>query len=249
MVKFAVKSHTGLVREKNEDSYSIVTDKSGTPVVLVIADGMGGHNSGEIASKMAVDHISSHILDMPSNPSLEDSILEFISGLMEEANARIYSLSSQKGANYGMGTTLITAAAFENKLFIGHAGDSRVYLIRNGRIERITTDHSLVEELVKTGSLSRSEANNHPKKNIITRAVGCTESIQIDTYKCDIYDNDIFILCTDGLTNMLSEEEIMEVAESAASLETACEELVDRANKNGGEDNITVIMLENKKAI
>lgn len=248
-MKFAVKSHTGLVREKNEDSFSIITGQSGIPVVLVIADGMGGHNSGEIASKMAVDHISSRILEMPSNPAMEDSILEFISRLMEEANTRIYSLSSKKGANYGMGTTLITAVAFENKLFIGHAGDSRVYLIRNGRIERITTDHSLIEELVRTGTLSRSEADNHPRKNIITRAVGCNESIQIDTYKCDIYDDDIFILCTDGLTNMLSEDEIVEVAESAPSPEAACEELVDRANKNGGEDNITVIILENKQAM
>lgn len=246
-MKYGVKSHSGLVREKNEDSFKIVTGESGLPVVLIIADGMGGHNAGELASKMAVDHISSHILEINTDSSSDDDIIQFINRLMTEANAKIYELSSKEGANYGMGTTLITAVVFENRLLIGHAGDSRLYLIRNGSIERITTDHSLVEELVKNGSLSRSEAKNHPKKNIITRAVGCNETIQIDTYKCDIYDKDILILCTDGLTNMLSDEEIMMVATSASSPEAACEELVNRANKNGGEDNITVIMLENTR--
>lgn len=242
-MKYAVKSHKGMIRETNEDGFNIVTGDDGIPVALIIADGMGGHNSGEIASKMAVDFISHEILDINSCAYDTDKMLKFIENLMEGANAHVYSASSQQGMNFGMGTTLISAVAFENRMFIGHVGDSRVYLLRNGILSKITVDHSLVEELVKEGSLSRAEALNHPQRNVITRAIGCTPKVQIDTYTCGIDDRDTFVLCTDGLTNMVSDEEIKTIIENASSPEAACEELVNRANCNGGEDNITVIIL------
>ena len=244
-VKFGVKSDRGMIREINEDSYNIIAGYPGVPVSFIIADGMGGHNSGEIASKAAVDFVSNYILQFPGTLSNEENIADSLAETMSKANARVYALSKEEKANSGMGTTLIVAIICNKKLFVGHIGDSRVYLIRNGKIKRITSDHSYIEELVRSGSLTRKEAEKHPKKNLITRALGCSDEIEIDTYTCEIKTNDIFMLCTDGLTNMLGEEEIMQVLEKTDDPGAACDELVAGANRNGGEDNITVIAFRN----
>lgn len=241
-MRFAVKSDRGMVREINEDSYNIIAGYSGIPVTFIIADGMGGHNSGEIASKMAVDFISNYILQFPEILSNEDNIPSAINEIMKKANREVYEHSKQQESYYGMGTTLIAAVVFNKKLFIGHIGDSRVYLIREGTIKRMTIDHSLIEELMQNGTLTKEEAENHPKKNIITRALGCSEEIQVDTYSCRMNDNDIYMLCTDGLTNMLNEDEIKEIIESAETPELACEELINQANERGGNDNTTVMI-------
>lgn len=244
-MRFAVMSHKGMVREMNEDSYNIIAGNQDIPVTFIIADGMGGHNSGEIASKMAVDFISSYILQFMQELSREECIPEVIREVMVKANTDVYRKSLESEAYSGMGTTLIMAVAFNNKLFIGHVGDSRAYLIRNGQMTKITTDHSYIEELVRNGSLTREEARSHPGKNLITRALGCSEDIQIDFYLSDIMQKDNFLLCTDGLTNMLMENEIKEKIERSDDPVTACDELIRRANENGGEDNITVIVIKN----
>jgi protein phosphatase len=164
---------------------------------------------------------------------------------MEEANADVYRKSLEHEGDRGMGTTLIVAVVHNKKLVIGHIGDSRVYMIRDDSIERMTEDHSCIEELVKNGTLTREEAKNHPNKNLITRALGCSESIQIDTYTYDLKDDDVFVICTDGLTNMLSEKEIKEIVIDCEDPELACDKLIMEANKSGGEDNITVIVFRN----
>jgi PPM family protein phosphatase len=246
-VKFGVKSHTGMVREINEDSYNVIAGYPGVPVSFIIADGMGGHNSGEIASKAAVDFISNYILQYPELISDVDDISNGIKEIMLKANEEVYNLSMEQEENYGMGTTLITAVINNQRLFIGHIGDSRVYLIRDGELQRVTTDHSLIEELVANGTLTREEAKVHPNKNVITRALGCDENIQIDTYISNMKDEDIYILCTDGLTNKVSEDEILEVVEKVEDPNAACEELIKKANGNGGEDNITVIVIKNNE--
>lgn len=244
-MEFAARSDKGMIREKNEDSFNIVWGHHGVPVTFIIADGMGGHNSGEVASKMAVDCISKSILEFSEIRIEEKDIPSFIKDIMERANKEILSVSKEQEENHGMGTTLITASVWGEKLFIGHIGDSRVYLVRKGEIQRVTTDHSYIEELVKNGTLTREEAENHPQKNIITRALGCFEEVKIDTYICDIKEEDYFILCTDGLTNMLSENEIKDIVSNNKDTELACDTLVRRANENGGEDNITVIVIKN----
>ncbi|MCX8129011.1 MAG: Stp1/IreP family PP2C-type Ser/Thr phosphatase [Clostridia bacterium] len=243
-LRFGVKSDKGMVREINEDSYNIIAGYSEIPVAFIIADGMGGHNSGEIASKMAVEYISNSVMNISKDFENSD-IAETIKGFMEKANADVYKASQEHEDNFGMGTTLITALVYQKKMYIGHVGDSRVYLIRENRIERLTTDHSFIEELIKSGTLTREEAENHPKKNIITRALGCSEDIQVDTYIADIMSDDTFILCTDGLSNMLDDDEIMEIVKANDEPAAVCEKLVDAANKNGGEDNITVILIKN----
>ncbi len=249
-MRFGVKSDKGMVREINEDSYKIISGYPGIPSAFIVADGMGGHNSGEIASKLAVDFISNYILSSPSSFTAEKDIPSAISHMIEKANSSIYNSSMEHANNYGMGTTLTVAvecsgvaAGCGKKLYIGHIGDSRAYVVRHSGIERITTDHSFIEELIKSGSLTREEAENHPKKNIITRALGCVESIESDIYISDIMENDIFIICTDGLTNMLGEDVIKKMAQEFDNPQEACDRMVEAANKNGGNDNITVVVI------
>ncbi len=244
-VRFGVKSDRGKVREINEDSYNVIVGYPGIPVSFIIADGMGGHNSGEVASKAAVDSASKYILESPKVLSEAEDILQVIKEVMEDANKYVFKKSLESEVDFGMGTTLIVAVVHDKKLFIGHVGDSRVYMLRDHGIDRLTEDHSFIEELIKNGTLTREEAENHPNKNVITRALGCAENIQIDTYSYDLRDDDICIMCTDGLTNMLSEAEIKEIIEVNEDLELTCEKLVAEANKKGGEDNITVIAFKN----
>jgi protein phosphatase len=244
-LKFGVKSDKGLIREKNEDSFNVIAGKKDVPVSFIIADGMGGHNSGEVASSMSVDYISNYIIEHPELFKDENTVEISIKKIVEAANEVIYRKSLEVIENSGMGTTLIMASVVNGKLFIGHVGDSRAYLIRNGVIKRITTDHSYIEELIKNGSLTREEADNHPQKHIITRALGCSDSITPDTYKCEIMENDIYILCTDGLTNMLSENDIKDIVEQNEDPAAASSKLVEKANSNGGADNITVIVFKN----
>ncbi|HEX9060117.1 MAG TPA: Stp1/IreP family PP2C-type Ser/Thr phosphatase [Clostridia bacterium] len=243
-MKFGVKSDRGIIRELNEDSYNLITGYPNVPVCFIIADGMGGHNSGEVASRTAVDSISNSILQQGEALSDESKIQETIENIIYKANSEIYELSKQQVQNSGMGTTLILSVIVNKKLYIGHLGDSRVYVVRDGMMERITTDHSYIEELIKNGSISRQEALNHPQKNLITRALGCFEQIEVDTFSCNVKDNDIFLMCTDGLTNMVDEETIKDILERYDDPEKACEELVREANARGGEDNITVIVFK-----
>lgn len=243
-MRFAVKSDRGKVREVNEDSYNIIAGYSGIPTVFLIADGMGGHNSGEVASKMAVDLASEYIFMLPSSAFDEENILAHISEIMKKANESITEAAGQKEVHTGMGTTFIIAVVLSTRMYIGHIGDSRVYLIRDGNMQRLTTDHSFVEELVKNGTLTREEAENHPRKNLITRALGGSIDIEIDTYICDILPGDQFVLCTDGLTNMVPENEIKLVIEETGDPEAACTELIERANRYGGDDNTTVVVVK-----
>lgn len=241
-MRFAVKSDKGMVREINEDSYNIIAGYPGIPVTFIVADGMGGHNSGEIASKMAVDLVSNYILQSESMLLQGVDMEKVIKDIVQKANGVVYAKSKENETNFGMGTTLIIAVIYNKKMIIGHIGDSRVYIIRKGVIEQITTDHSLIEELVINGSITREEAKNHPKKNVITRAIGCYEEVEVDLYHLDIKEDDIFILCTDGLSNMLSDEEIKNTVDSNDNPELVCDELVRLANEKGGEDNITVLL-------
>ena len=244
-MRFGVESDKGIIREINEDSYKVISGKDGLPDTFIVADGMGGHNSGELASLMAVDLSEEYLLKFFQPDIDEEGMQSFICNMMTEVNKSIFSKAKESEENFGMGTTFVIGIFLKGKLIIGHVGDSRVYLLRNGLLQRLTTDHSYIEELIKNGSLTREEAHNHPKKNIITRALGCEENVAIDTYCVDVYEDDIFILCTDGLTNMLSEDEILSIINNNDDPHYLCGELVRLANEKGGEDNITVIIVKN----
>lgn len=246
-MKISVKSDKGLLREKNEDSVQVINGKEGIPVTFIIADGMGGHNSGEIASRLAVNYVADFIAANPAMFLDESVITDSIKTVMNNANDFVYTSSIKEESNYGMGTTLIVAVLLNNRMYIGHVGDSRVYIIREGNIKKITTDHTYIEELVRNGSLTREQAEKHPKRNIITRSIGCSEEVLVDTYYYEVEEDDVFIFCTDGLTNMLCEEEIKSIILENEDPEVACNELIRRANEEGGEDNITVILFKNCK--
>lgn len=243
-MRFAAKSDIGKIREINEDSFKVIIGQTGRPDTFIIADGMGGHNAGEVASQTAVDFAEEYIMNYSHIFSDKEKILSGIEKLIEEANKDVYNKAREIDTNHGMGTTFIIAVLFEGVLYIGHVGDSRLYLIRDGKIEKITTDHSYIEELVKNGTITREEALNHPKRNIITRALGCEEDIVVDKISIDIEDMDILMLCTDGLTNMLSENEIVDVINNSDDLQSCCDRLINMSNEKGGDDNITIILVE-----
>ncbi|MBM7615846.1 Stp1/IreP family PP2C-type Ser/Thr phosphatase [Alkaliphilus hydrothermalis] len=237
----------GKVREINEDNYCIMNE--GLEMYMV-ADGMGGHNGGEVASSIAIDIIREHIIKYISGEG-EDLEEQGIKGILFEAfnraNKEILSHSEVDEECDGMGTTATLVLRVNDQLYIGHIGDSRAYLIRKGQIRQITQDHSLVAELVRQGSISEREAMKHPQKNIITRALGTDENIKVDISNTDIQDEDILVLCTDGLSNFVDKYEIEKIVLETEDCQACCRELVSLANQRGGFDNITVIVIKNNR--
>ncbi len=244
-MKYAARTDKGKHRELNEDCFNIIPGSGGIPATFIVADGMGGHNSGEVASKAAVDFISGAVSGSPERFGPESDIGEEIKRLMEQTNGSVYEKSLEMAENNGMGTTMTIAVAVDGVMYIGHIGDSRLYLINNGSIKQLTTDHSYIEEMIRNGSMTREEAKSHPRKHVITRALGCTAEVEADIYSRRMEAGDTYLICSDGLTNMVSEDEILELAGGNAP-DAACEALVKRANDNGGEDNITVIIINNE---
>lgn len=243
-MEIGVKTDIGKIRNINQDSYYISFYED-CPI-FIIADGMGGHKAGEIASKMATKIISSSLEKDLKNLKLDDDIKNTIEDSIWVANEKIYNKSLEHEEFSGMGTTVTLAYKVNGKIFIGHVGDSRAYLLRDGELHQITKDHSLVEELIRNGSISREEANVHPQKNIITRAVGTSKEIKSDLMVKENLKDDILLLCSDGLTNMVSDDEIKELLLNNKDIQKTCELLVEISNDKGGLDNITVLAIKFK---
>jgi serine/threonine protein phosphatase PrpC len=221
----------GRTRRHNEDSYVI------EPPLFAIADGMGGAQAGEVASRLATAALKEGQADAGGEQRIAD--------LIQEANRRVYDRSSSDPNTSGMGTTITVALVEDDHVSFGHVGDSRAYLIRDASMEQLTEDHSLVNELLKTGKLSREEAETHPQRSVITRALGTDPDVDVDTFSVRAEDGDLFLLCSDGLTDMVSEESILDVVERHRNdIEGALRALVKEANRGGGQDNITVVAFE-----
>jgi len=225
-----VVSHTGRKRRHNEDAY--VCD----PPLFAIADGMGGARAGEVASSLAAAAVQAD--DAGGDGK------ERVAALIQAANRSVYERSSNDAEVAGMGTTMTVALVEETGVTFGHVGDSRAYVLRDGALEQLTDDHSLVAELVRGGKLSAEEAVHHPQRSVITRALGTDPDVDVDTFTVEAHEGDIYVLCSDGLTDMIGDDEIGEVLGERRSLDDATEELVRRANRAGGQDNITVIAFE-----
>lgn len=232
----------GLVRNNNEDSFYKSTDFD-LPL-FIVADGMGGHNAGEIASKMAIDIIKQYFVENKNSLDNENKLISVINKSIKEANKKIYKLSKDDELYSGMGTTITLAYIFKGKIYIGHVGDSRAYIISNGQIFQITEDHSLVQELIKNGSITIEEGKTHPQRNMITRAAGTSEDIEVDITTKAFNNNDKLLICSDGLSNMVNDDEIIHTFNNEPLIKKACEELIKKAKNNGGKDNITVIAIE-----
>jgi PPM family protein phosphatase len=224
-------SDPGRRRRRNEDSYVV------SPPLFAVADGMGGAQAGELASRIAVEAMGAEA---------DSTGEERVAALIREANRRVFARSHEDATASGMGTTM-TAALVEDDgtVTIGHVGDSRAYRLRGDRLEQLTDDHSLVAELVRSGRLSAEEAESHPQRSVITRALGTDPDVDVDVFTVEGEPGDLFLICSDGLTTMVEDDEIQRVlAEGRADLEATARDLVNRANRGGGEDNITVVFFE-----
>ena len=243
MVRYAGKSDIGRSRAHNEDAFCIVGGVNGLPLVVAVADGMGGHKAGDIASGMAVEAVSASIMAEPIEDGGYDAVASRLARIIDEANEVIYRRSLADIECSGMGTTLIIAAAFDKSLVIAHIGDSCAYHCRADALQKVTTDHTYVEELVRLGTLTREEALTHPRRNYITKVVGCTSKVSADFYNVGLEPGDRVMLCTDGLSKMLRDSEILAAVYASDDPDTICASLIEQANQRGGYDNITALAL------
>jgi PPM family protein phosphatase len=226
---YAVASDTGRRRRRNEDNYVVA------PPLFAVADGMGGAQAGEVASQLAASALEGGNTDAPDGPQRIDE-------LIQEANRRIFDRASSDPSASGMGTTMTVALVEGMSVAIGHVGDSRAYLVRGEHMEQLTEDHSLVNELLKSGKLSEEEAQVHPQRSVITRAVGTDPDVDVDGFTIEAEDGDVFLICSDGLSDMVEDEEILELLHrDRDDLDKAVRALVSAANRGGGEDNITAV--------
>lgn len=237
----------GKRRELNEDSYKIIGFAENEPRGLcVLADGMGGHNAGEVASRTAVEVITEELGEKLGEEN-DEKINFNIAAAIDFANSKVYEMSIGNPEQAGMGTTTVIAYVKDDSVRIANIGDSRAYAVSEKKICKITTDHSVVEQLVKNGTISPEEARVHPDKNLITRALGTEEFVDADFYDYKPKEGEVVLLCSDGLTEMLYEDEIKDIINNAGSMKDAVEKLVEKANDNGGVDNITVICIQFKR--
>lgn len=241
MIKTAFASSTGRVRETNQDYVDVFKNHKDV-TMAVVCDGMGGHQGGDVASTMAVSHLGHSF----SKTDFEDPEIakKWLNVQLKLENEVILETADRFSDLNGMGTTIVVAMAFAEKILIGHLGDSRAYIYGNGQFKQITEDHSLVNELIKIGEITEQQARSHPQKNIITETLGVSNGINPEFNLLEVHAGDIFLLCTDGLTNSLTDPQIQQIlATKNLTLKERCNRMINEANRLGGEDNITVCLL------
>lgn len=229
---------TGAMREMNQDFFFASDTAVGNlPNLYIVADGMGGHKAGDYASRYTTQRI---VASVSRNKGKEPVII--LKEAIQKANELLIAEAREDETKQGMGTTVVVATIQDNKMLVANVGDSRLYVVSD-KIRQITKDHSLVEEMVRLGEVDKSQAREHPVKNIITRAIGATETVEVDFFEVDLNPADIVLLCSDGLTNMVEDEEIYAILKEGDNLEEQVDTLVKTANINGGRDNITVMII------
>jgi len=236
------KTDVGKLREKNQDFYYASTEDDMIQLYIV-ADGMGGYNGGEVASSLATNAAKGYILsNFEAICDEKEKILMLIKSAIEYANMIVLEKAKSEKELEGMGTTLDICLIYNNKIFIGHVGDSRIYRIRKEIIRKLTKDHSYVQQLIEDGKITKEEAATHPKKNMITKALGVSSFVEPDVFVKGYLKDDIILMCTDGLTNVTTDADIFEII--MQDVENAPNALIEEANKNGGPDNITVLVIK-----
>lgn len=249
-LRYAGNTHVGMKRSHNEDNLAILADEN----LYMVADGMGGHASGEVASQMAVETVADFFREtskdeditwpykMEKGRKYEENRL---AAGIKLANLRIYETAAQNAAQRGMGTTMVALAFSGNSAYLGHVGDSRIYRLRGEELEQVTEDHSLLNDYIKMKDLTEQEIENFPHKNVIVRALGMKETVQVDVAHETPEPGDLYMLCSDGLNGMITDAIIREVMiENRDDLEECCNELIQAANDGGGNDNVTVVVVE-----
>lgn len=238
MIAYSI-TDIGERRKINQDYVYCCDDKIGVlPNLFIVADGMGGHNAGDYASRFCVEYFTEKIRE-----SNQTSPISAIEAALRETNEALLSKAQEQIEYEGMGTTFVVATIQDNKMYVANIGDSRLYVIGK-EMRQITEDHSLVEAMVKTGKLDRQEARQHPNKNIITKALGADNEVEPDFFEVDLEEGDTVLMCSDGLTNMLEDEDIVDIVRAYEDPQVAANALVNRANQNGGVDNISIILIK-----
>lgn len=243
MLRLAYQSDIGRVRMVNEDRAIVQEDLNGWTLAIV-ADGMGGHQAGDIASTMAVELIQEGLQSVDPDISGEERQRQ-LRKVIEIANEKIFEFASQRENYHGMGTTVVTVLAKDDCAVVAHIGDSRAYRIRGNHIEQLTEDHSLVNELVRSGQISREDANHHPRRNVLTRALGTEPAIEVDVQEILWQQGDLLLLCSDGLSNLVEKDRLLQTVTGEGELESKVQQLIQEALDAGGDDNITVVLLAN----
>lgn len=236
-------SDIGRCRKNNEDAIFVPSKEDELQNLFIVADGMGGCNAGEVASSLAIEAFLTYIKAERLHYS-EDDTADLLVGAMVAANKAVFEKSNTDIEFAQMGTTLVAMTIYDNKAYVVYVGDSRAYLFRKKHLRALTTDHSYVMELVKMGSITMEQASLHPKRNVITRAVGIRDCVEADCVVERLEKGDLLLLCSDGLTNMIKEDEIAEILGKRISLEKKTQRLVEFANQNGGHDNISLILVD-----
>lgn len=230
---------TGILREMNQD-YFFASDipVGNLPNLYIVADGMGGHRAGEYASRYTIERV---VASVSRSPGVEPVII--IKEAIRRANELLIQEADEDAGKKGMGTTIVAATIYADHMYVANVGDSRLYVVNSG-IRQITRDHSLVEEMVRIGEMNEMQAREHPDKNIITRAIGATPNVEADFFEVDLRPEDTVLLCSDGLTNMVRDEEIRKIIAGRDTVEEQVRTLIETANAHGGRDNITVVMIK-----
>ena len=240
-MKVVSKTDKGIVRSTNQDCFSI-DNLSENAVLVAVCDGMGGANGGNVASQTAIEAVSENITAAYRDNMNSRSIKNLLQSAIYTANSIIYRKASEDMSLYGMGTTIVLALIKSKRVYIAHVGDSRAYILNEQKIEQLTRDHSLVQIMVEKGQLTEEQAKSHPKKNLITKALGAESKVECDYLELSLEDNDSLLFCTDGLTNTVEAHQIYTLYRDSGADEIA-DVLIDTANKNGGSDNITAVLV------
>ena len=240
-MQIGFRSDVGRKRKSNQDAVGVFQNREKVKLAIV-ADGMGGHQAGDVASHLTV-------LDLgktweKSNLTDQEEVIQWLLKNIQVENERIFEKGQKDPSQAGMGTTIVAVVILDQTVLLAHVGDSRFYLIRNGKIKQITEDHSLVNELVKSGEITPEQAIHHPRKNVLIRSIGIPGTVEVDLTDLEIIVGDKLVLCSDGLTNMLSDDVIMQLIDDAANLDEALDKLIAAANAAGGTDNITVLIVD-----
>jgi len=240
-MRYASATDMGMVRKNNEDFHAALS--VGEDAVFVIADGMGGHAAGELASRTAVEYVLSTLPRELEKTVTKKDLEELLHLVIEKANVKVYLESLDNKEYKGMGTTLTIAVLRDWRLYLSHIGDCRVYLLHGSSLDRLTVDHTLVQELIDSGSITEEEALTHPKRHLLLKSLGVNEYMSPDTYSFDISQGDLILMCSDGLYGYVKEEEIRSILRRHKDLNACAAQLIGAANKAGGKDNITVILI------
>ncbi|RPA60714.1 Stp1/IreP family PP2C-type Ser/Thr phosphatase [Aerococcus agrisoli] len=244
-MEIASKTDVGIERKQNQDQVGIFYNQDQLPILL-LCDGMGGHNAGDVASEMAIFHVG-HAWEETTGMDDPAMIQEWIQANVQSANAKIYEKANQYQDLAGMGTTIVAAVALEdlNQVILAHIGDSRIYMVKAGQIQQMTRDHSFVQELVDMAMITKEEAATHPQKNIVTRAVGIDPEVATDVDILDFNPGDILLMCSDGLTDMVAEDQVLAIlAREYLGVAEKADTLIAKANENGGRDNVSVLIAQ-----